>query len=137
MRARVILAVAAGIFVLAFAASPKIALPVILFALAYALVQGLWAESKMKSLETTIIEEREGILTQKDASGKMIGTININMSYRITKPYIAYGDTIFRVRQNGQRVEFCTRMPNAEHIAKDVLKMQGEWPPVPKWNYPW
>ncbi len=84
-----------------------------------------------------VIEERDGFLIQKDNTGRVRGRIDLGRTYRVTKPYVAYGDSIFKAQQDDQVLEFCARTPNSEHIAMDVLKETGEWPPVPKWNYPW
>ncbi len=91
----------------------------------------------MSILEGVVIEERESRLIQKDRNGGVISEIDIGRGYTISTPYVGYAEAIYRVKQNDQMLEFCTRTKDAEHLVKNVLKLKGEYPPVAPWNFGW
>jgi hypothetical protein len=116
---------------------PLIMSVVIMVAVPVALSYGLWAHHKMSLLENAIIEEHGSKIAKKDRFGNTEVEIDIKRPYTLTTPYIGYLEAIYRVKQNNQVLEFSTKTKDAEHLAKDVFKVKGEYPPIAPWNFGW
>jgi hypothetical protein len=98
---------------------------------------GLWAHYKMGILEGVIVQEQENRIVVKDRYGRTEAEIDLERDYKITTRYVGYEEAVYRIKQEGQVFEFCTKTNGAEHLVKDVLKLKGAYPPIAPWNFGW
>jgi len=67
------------------------------------------------------------LLRQLDAQGRERGEIDLGRSFTYEFLYREEGNAIYRLRQGTSSIDFSSDLPEAEHLVKDVMKL--EWPP--------
>jgi hypothetical protein len=78
--------------------------------------------SKHRSLEYS---GQKILLKEKD--GEIDGSIDASSPYTLKiHSLLYYPDSLFRITQNGNTLEFTNQTKNAEYIVKEVLKVKGK-----------
>jgi hypothetical protein len=85
-------------------------------------------EIRMEELQDQTIEVDGNRMRASDENGDVVATIDLSAPFKVTVPYVGNGKGVYRVEQDGQRLEFSSTMDDAEHLVKGVLGLKS-WPP--------
>ena len=85
-------------------------------------------EIRMEELQDQTVEVDGTRMRAIDEEGEVVATIDVSAPFKVTVPYVGNGKGVYRVEQDGQRLEFSSTMDDAEHLVKGVLGLKS-WPP--------
>lgn len=117
-----------------FAVLVTVCFAIILVGLAAAVSSAGACQKRLRYLKKHSVQVENGWLEQRKANSEMVGRIDLSRPFDVTIPHAGNGEGVYRVTQGTTSVEISSRLANAEHLVREVLKIKT-WPPDAELNW--